>query len=351
MFSDYPSQEDMANMSTKRSKRWTWMLIRGADRPAVQFSMSTLLIKVAGIGILISITAAITLVIAQTASLNTMRAQQSKLESDMSEKQEQLALARRQLSALMTESNRMKERMDQVAEWEQQLKNYLRASGEPVPSPAGSSAGKTYSLGESGRLPVGGEYIQALSDDGSSDSRLNPLTVPSNSLADTHRQLRRMEATWQSWMKTMPALLTQAETFKQRLDSTPTFWPTDSTYITSRFGGRSDPFHGSSAFHAGLDIGGDMGDPVYAAADGKVIASKYDKLKGNYLIIDHGSSLTTRYLHLSERGVQTGDQVKKGQVIGKMGSTGRSTGAHLHFEVRKGNEAIDPAIYIGSGDK
>ncbi|CAH8704195.1 M23 family metallopeptidase [Paenibacillus melissococcoides] len=341
----------MANMTTKRSKRWTWMLIRGAGRPAVQFSMPTLLITVAGIAVIVSITAAITLVIAQTASLNTMRSQQAKLESDITEKKEQLALAHRQLSALVTESNKMKERMDQVAQWELQLKQYLRASGEAVPSPAGSSSGKTYSLGEASRLPVGGEYIQAWSDDSPPDVRPHLLTAPSNSLADTHRQLRRMEATWQRWMRTMPALLLQAETFKQRLDSTPTFWPTDSTYVTSRFGSRSDPFFGSSAFHSGLDIGGDMGDPVYAAADGKVIASNYDKMKGNYLIIDHGSSLTTRYLHLSERSVHTGDQVSKGQVIGKMGSTGRSTGAHLHFEVRKGEEAVDPAIYIGAGDK
>ncbi|EHQ60431.1 M23 family metallopeptidase [Paenibacillus dendritiformis] len=338
-------------MATKRSKRWTWMLIRGADRPAVQFSIPALLITVAGIAIIVSITAAITLVIAQTASMNAMRVQQAKLESDITEKQEQLATAHRQLSAIMTESNRMKERMDQVAKWEQQLKQYLSASGEAVQSPAGSSTGKTFSLGEAGRLPVGGEYIQRLSDDAPSDSRLHPLTATSNSLADTHRQLRRMEATWRDWMTTIPALLAQAETFKQRLDSTPTFWPTDSTYITSRFGSRSDPFYGSSAFHAGLDIGGDKGDPVYAAADGKVIASNHDKMKGNYLIIDHGSSLTTRYLHLSERGVRSGEQVKKGQVIGKMGSTGRSTGAHLHFEVRQGEEAVDPAIYIGSGDK
>ncbi|WCR29684.1 M23 family metallopeptidase [Paenibacillus thiaminolyticus] len=339
-------------MSTKRSQRWTWMLIRGADRPAVQFSIPALLITFAGIAIIVSIAAAIILFIAQTASLHTMRVEQAKLESDITEKQDQLATARRQLSALMTESNRMKERMDQVAQWEQQQQHYLRVSGEAVPSPAGSSSGKTYSFGEAGQLPVGGEYIQKLSEDAQpSDSRLHPLTVPSNSLADTHRQLRRMEATWREWMTTIPALLAQAETFKQRLDSTPTFWPTDSTYITSRFGSRSDPFYGGSAFHAGLDIGGDKGDPVYAAADGKVIASNSDKMKGNYLIIDHGSSLTTRYLHLSERSVRSGEQVNKGQRIGKMGSTGRSTGAHLHFEVRQGEEAVDPAIYLGSGDK
>lgn len=338
-------------MAMKRSKRWTWMLIRGADRPAVQFSIPALLITVAGIAIMVSITAAITLVIAQTASLNAIRAQQAKLESGITEKQEQLATARRQLAALMTESNQMKDRMEQVAQWEQQLQHYLRASGEAIPSAAGSSSGRTYSLGEAGRLPVGGEYIQALSDDASPDLRLHPLTVTPNSVADTHQQLRRMEATWEGWMTTMPALLAQAETFKQRLNATPTFWPTDSTYITSRFGSRSDPFHGSSAFHAGLDIGGDMGDPVYAAADGKVIASNYDMMKGNYLIIDHGSSLTTRYLHLSERSIRTGERVSKGQMIGKMGSTGRSTGAHLHFEVRQGEEAVDPAIYVGSGEK
>lgn len=336
-------------MSTKRSKRWTWMLIRGADRPAIQFSIPTLLITVAGMAIMVSLTAAIILFIGQTASLNAIRTQQAKLGADMSVKQEQLATAHRQLSTLITESNRMKERMDQVAQWEQQLQHYLRVSGESVPSAAGSSSGKTYSLREANRLPVGGEYIQSLSNDAPSDSRLHPLTTTSNSLADTHRQLRRMEATWQGWRTTIPALLAQAETFKQRLDSTPTFWPTDSTYITSRFGSRSDPFHGSSAFHAGLDIGGDKGDPVYAAADGKVIASEFDKMKGNYLIIDHGSSLTTRYLHLSERSVSSGERVNKGQVIGKMGSTGRSTGAHLHFEVRQGEEAVDPAIYIGSG--
>lgn len=174
-----------------------------------------------------------------------------------------------------------------------------------------------------------------------------PPASPLAAWVSTSKQLQDMNKKWQEWEHSMPQLFKNADAFQQQLNATPTLWPTESTRITSLFGERSDPFQRSEAFHSGLDIGGDTGDPVYATAEGVVIASDRDELKGNYIIISHGNGLTTRYLHLSERIAASGDKVKKGTKVGKIGTTGRSTGPHLHFEIRQDDNPIDPTTYVG----
>ncbi|MBD2847139.1 peptidoglycan DD-metalloendopeptidase family protein [Paenibacillus sp. IB182496] len=130
------------------------------------------------------------------------------------------------------------------------------------------------------------------------------------------------------------------------LESRPSVWPTDSPRITSTFGYRSDPFTGRSTFHAGIDIGGRHGDPVYAAADGTVLETGYDTGKGSFIIIGHSGQLKTSYLHLSGIGVQKGASVSRGDRIGALGSTGRSTGAHLHFQIEANGEPVNPLDYV-----
>jgi murein DD-endopeptidase MepM/ murein hydrolase activator NlpD len=119
--------------------------------------------------------------------------------------------------------------------------------------------------------------------------------------------------------------------------------------FTSGFGIRSDPFLGRPAMHTGLDFRASMGDPVRATANGKVASSGWAGGYGRMVEIDHGNGLSTRYGHLSEISVKVGDTIKIGQVIGAVGSTGRSTGPHLHYETRIDGEAVDPQKFLRAG--
>jgi murein DD-endopeptidase MepM/ murein hydrolase activator NlpD len=119
--------------------------------------------------------------------------------------------------------------------------------------------------------------------------------------------------------------------------------------FTSGFGVRSDPFLGRPAMHTGLDFRASMGDPVRATANGRVVSAGWSGGYGRMIEIDHGNGLATRYGHLSEIGVKIGETIKIGQVIGEVGSTGRSTGPHLHYETRIDGEAVDPQKFLRAG--
>jgi len=122
-------------------------------------------------------------------------------------------------------------------------------------------------------------------------------------------------------------------------------WPVSGT-ITSPFGYRRNPFGGGMEFHQGLDIAAPMGTTVTAASGGTILSAGWYGGYGNYILIDHGGGLATGYGHLSQIFVSNGQQVQKGQAIGAVGSTGASTGPHLHFEVRINGKPVDPAGYL-----
>jgi murein DD-endopeptidase MepM/ murein hydrolase activator NlpD len=119
--------------------------------------------------------------------------------------------------------------------------------------------------------------------------------------------------------------------------------------FTSGFGVRSDPFLGRAAMHTGLDFRAQMGDPVRVSANGKVVSAGWSGGYGRMVEVDHGNGLATRYGHLSEINVKLGQQVRIGEVIGEVGSTGRSTGPHLHYETRIEGEAVDPQKFLRAG--
>jgi murein DD-endopeptidase MepM/ murein hydrolase activator NlpD len=123
--------------------------------------------------------------------------------------------------------------------------------------------------------------------------------------------------------------------------ATPSIWPARG-WLTARFGGRSDPFTGESAFHQGLDISASKGQPVYATADGQVDEASYEGEYGNLIVVRHDFGITTRYGHLSGFNVKRGQTVHRGDVIGYVGSTGRSTGAHLHYEILVNGKLLNP---------
>jgi murein DD-endopeptidase MepM/ murein hydrolase activator NlpD len=123
--------------------------------------------------------------------------------------------------------------------------------------------------------------------------------------------------------------------------ATPSIWPAHG-WLTGYFGGRSDPFTGERGFHQGLDISTERGQPVYATADGIVESASYSGDYGNLVVVRHDFGLSTRYGHLSGFAVQSGASVKRGDTIGFVGSTGRSTGAHLHYEILANGKLINP---------
>jgi murein DD-endopeptidase MepM/ murein hydrolase activator NlpD len=131
----------------------------------------------------------------------------------------------------------------------------------------------------------------------------------------------------------------------------PSLWPVAGN-LTDGFGGRSDPFGGDTAeFHAGQDIAAEWGTPVVAAANGRVSFAGWQSGYGQVVIVDHGAGLTTRYGHLSEITVQAGDEINRGAALGRIGSTGRSTGPHLHYEVRIEDRPVNPLQYLPRADR
>jgi len=130
-----------------------------------------------------------------------------------------------------------------------------------------------------------------------------------------------------------------------RANSAPNLWPVEGQ-ITGSFGERIDPFNGEGAFHSGVDIGSNYGHPVIAPADGVVTATDFMGGYGKAIVLDHGHGITTRYGHLSGYAVVAGQRVHRGDVIGYVGLSGRSTGPHLHYEVRINDTPVNPYKYL-----
>lgn len=130
-------------------------------------------------------------------------------------------------------------------------------------------------------------------------------------------------------------------------NSVPSRMPIRNTYITSGFGGRADPFDGGSAFHKGVDFHANVGDPVMAVADGVVSYAGVRGGYGNVVEVDHGNGYVTRYAHNSRLVVKVGDLVRAGQQVARAGSSGRSTGAHVHFEVWADGRVVNPRKFLG----
>ena len=127
---------------------------------------------------------------------------------------------------------------------------------------------------------------------------------------------------------------------------TPAGWPATGGFVSSGFGPRADPFNGNIAFHEGVDIASRLGSPIHAMADGVVSFAGEKPQYGKIIEITHGRGLTTRYAHTLQLLVKVGDKVNRGDSIALVGSSGRSTGPHVHFEVLKEGRAVNPGKYL-----
>jgi hypothetical protein len=144
----------------------------------------------------------------------------------------------------------------------------------------------------------------------------------------------------------LAASLSRMDAMERALAAIPTSMPAAVMMMSSGFGFRSDPFTGGGAMHAGLDFKGPVGTPILSAAEGRVTFAGFNGGYGKTVEITHANGLLTRYAHLSGLNVARGQMVKRGLQIGRMGSTGRSTGSHLHFEVRLNGRAINPRKFL-----
>jgi murein DD-endopeptidase MepM/ murein hydrolase activator NlpD len=145
------------------------------------------------------------------------------------------------------------------------------------------------------------------------------------------------------WLAMLDLVLTKRVGVEAGL---PTFNPVTYPYLSSSFGWRRNPVSGRHAMHEGLDFAAPKGTPIHAASGGVVTEARYVPGYGKLVEINHGNGLVTRYAHASSIAVKTGDLIEKGQLIARVGSTGRSTGSHLHFEVRMAGHPLDPTLFL-----
>ena len=140
-------------------------------------------------------------------------------------------------------------------------------------------------------------------------------------------------------------LLEAVRVNKDLLSAMPSIWPTEG-YVTSSFGSRRSPFTGKTEFHRGVDIANRRGTPIYAPANGTVTFVGGQNAYGNTIVIQHGNGISTRYAHLDRYAVKQGQLVKRGELIAYMGNSGRTTGSHLHYEVRTNGVNVNPMRFI-----
>ncbi|AOL93341.1 M23 family metallopeptidase [Porphyrobacter sp. LM 6] len=171
--------------------------------------------------------------------------------------------------------------------------------------------------------------------------------------ANSDQRFKSLFSSWTALERTSPTLgagtdITTAYSspIPQRGISVPSRMPLEGAALTSGFGMRDHPVLGGRRQHQGIDLAAPTGTPVYATADGVVGRADWYSSYGLYISINHGASMETRYAHLSRLAVAAGDNIKKGDLIGYVGSTGRSTGPHLHYEVRVEGLAVNPIPYM-----
>ncbi len=177
------------------------------------------------------------------------------------------------------------------------------------------------------------------------DPQLDPTQRHEGLMRDMHHQFNQLDTAAVHQENRFGILLDQLEGQRNLLASTPAIRPT-SGWTTSRFGNRTSPFTGRQEFHKGLDIANRKGTAVLATAEGVVTFVGTKGPLGNVVVIDHGHGMITRYAHLSQSLKQRGEAVKRGDIIGQMGSSGRTTGPHLHYEVHLNGVPVNPETYI-----
>lgn len=227
-----------------------------------------------------------------------------------------------QLTELKTMTESVQKEMAVLAKLEEQVKEQMRKSGMEVPV-----------MSEKEKAAIAGKG-------GPSGATISELKVLLKQNDNIQQEIKARHGQWNTMLDNI-----KAENYRK--DVTPSVWPTDSTYVSSSFGNRRNPFDGYSRdYHPGIDIAANYGEPVYATASGYVEHAGWYYGYGKYVRISHDYGYESCYGHMSSIATSSGAYVQKGQIIGYVGSTGYSTGPHLHFEVKLWGEDIDPQSLV-----
>lgn len=246
------------------------------------------------------------------------------LERDLALQTEEVLHQREQIQSFAKEINELKERLVQLDRFEKRIRTIANIDNAE---------------NGDGLFGVGGSTPEDLNPEIELTQRHQLL------MKDMHQQISQLDKAADTQQYDFKSLLNSLEAQRNLLAHTPAIQPVKG-WITSGFGYRQSPFTGKREFHKGLDIANRKGTKIMAAADGVVTFVGPRGLFGNLMIIDHGHGITTRYAHLEKTFCNKGDRVVRGKTIALMGNTGRSTGAHLHYEVRLNGVPVDPSKYI-----
>ncbi|WP_438347574.1 M23 family metallopeptidase [Paenibacillus sp. FA6] len=328
--------------STKTKQPLTLLVLRDAQHSVKQIHISKpLLIIVPTVAILSLTGLIISMQVHSSQAISKMEQEMNlqnianhQMEITVSNREEAISRLQNEIIQLSTDAHDMKDKMQRVSELEEELQTFIKKNDTSMIPDEVSSKSPTTNLANDLSTHVGGEFIAVQTSD---------IIDLSQETKDDFEEIRKLI---HSMENNIPRTLEKAQATQDMLAGIPNMWPTSSHVISSSFGYRKDPFTRGAAYHAGIDISGNTGDPVYAAGAGKVLHAEQLGARGLYIQIEHPNGLQTSYMHLSKIEVAVGDLISKGEVIGKLGNTGRSTGAHLHFQVEKKNKAVNPLPYI-----
>ncbi len=318
---------------------WSLMVIRGADKHVMHFRVSKrgliavpALLLLAVIGCFVMLQLRSSLIIGELA--HRIERQSREHAAAIDRKEGHIRQLEQSVGILSSNSTAMKAQLRELFVLESKLKHFIDTYGLEEPSVDGNSVTDSSSLSSARDTP----------------HALLPPSVPAEPTlaaldgeAPSYEQLSGMI---DAMTRQMERSLEEAKRHKAAADAIPSGWPAGTRKLTSGFGYRADPFTGRSTMHAGIDLAGRTGDPVYAAGDGTVEEQGFDRSRGNYIILAHPNGLKSVYMHLKQADVDEGDEVTRGETIGRLGSTGRSTGPHLHFEILEDGEAVNPIRYL-----
>lgn len=257
-------------------------------------------------------------------------------ESTIATKNKTIELLQTDVISLSNQANQIKTKVEELMQLESELRDVTEpiAQAGDVVKIASAHNEQLNILKRGHQDGVGGEHIPV------SDEDIMKLAI------STESQFYVLDSDIDLLIEHLEEAKGKIIEYQEHLRVTPSIYPTVSQRVTSSYGYRSDPFTRRPSFHSGIDFGGDRNDPVYATADGVVQTSSYNRNYGNYVIIKHENGIRTHYYHLQKSLVKKGQEVSKGEEIGKLGNTGRSTGPHLHYEVEKNGVKVDPKPYL-----
>ncbi|MDF2960533.1 MAG: peptidase [Paenibacillus sp.] len=254
--------------------------------------------------------------------------QTSRLEQDLSNKNKTIDQLQKEVFQLSQQAAEVRSKMEEMKQLEHELKKLTSMKDSTTDGDAAITAHIQTPGGMGGPAhPVTAQQMNMLFNTTNAG-----YTALKQEITELHAR----------WTESKQSVLAKQE----RLQRIPSLWPTRTRTVTSAFGYRKDPFTDKVSFHRGIDIAGKMNDPVFASAKGSAVTVGYDKFHGHNIVIEHNNGIRTWYMHLNAVLVKNGDRIERGQQIGKLGTSGRSTGPHLHYEIVRNGKSTDPKPYL-----